>query len=43
MIFFEGDGADRAAAIGLIRQGFARVGSEADQPDCDQVSSHQCS
>ena len=38
---FEGDGADRAAVIGLIRQGFARVGLEADQPDRDRVSSDQ--
>ena len=35
----EGDGADRAAVNGLIRQGFARVGLEADQPDRDRVSS----
>ena len=37
----EGDGADRAAVIRLIQQGFARVGLEADQPDCDRVSSDQ--
>ena len=34
---FEGDGADRAGVIGLIQQGFARVGLEADQPDRDPV------
>ena len=38
---FEGDGADRAGVIGLIRQGFVRVGLEADQPDRDRVSSDQ--
>ena len=38
---FEGDGANRAGVIGLIRQGFASVGLEADQPDCDRVSSDQ--
>ena len=38
---FEGDGADRAGVIGLIRQGFASVGLEADQPDRDRVSSDQ--
>ena len=38
---FEGDGADRAAVIRLIRQGFARVGLEADQPGRDRVSSDQ--
>ena len=27
---FEGDGANRAGVIGLIRQGFASVGLEAD-------------
>ena len=37
----EGDGANRAGVIGLIRQGFASVGLEADQPDCDRVSSDQ--
>ena len=31
----------RAGVIGLIRQGFASVGLEADQPDCDRVSSDQ--
>ena len=36
---FEGDGPDRAAVIGLIRQGFARLGLEADQPDRGRVSS----
>ena len=36
---FEGDGADWAGVIGLIRQGFARVGLEADQPDRGRVSS----
>ena len=36
---FEVDGADRAAVIGLIRQGLPRVGLEADQPDRDPVSS----
>ena len=41
MKIFEGDGADRAGVIGLIRQGFARVGLEADQPDRDWVSSDQ--
>ena len=39
MNIFEGDGADRAAVIGLVRQGFARVGLEADQPDRDRVNS----
>ena len=39
MKMFEGDGADRAGVIGLIRQGFASVGLEADQPDRDRVSS----
>ena len=38
---YEGNGADLAAVIGLIRQGFARVGLEADQPDRDRVSSDQ--
>ena len=38
---FEGDGADRAGVIGLIRQGFASVGLEADQPDRDRVRSDQ--
>ena len=38
---FEGDGADGAGVIGLIRQGFVRVGLEADQPDRDLVSSDQ--
>ena len=38
---FEGDGADRAAVIGLIRQVFTRVGLEADQADRDRVSSDQ--
>ena len=38
---FEGDGADRAWVIGLIRQGFARVGFESDLPDRDQVNSDQ--
>ena len=38
---FEGDGADRAAVIGLIRQGFVRAGLEKDQPDRDRVSSDQ--
>ena len=38
---FEGDGADRAGVIGLIRQGFVRVGLEADQPDSDRGSSDQ--
>ena len=37
----EGDGADRAGVIGLIRQGFGRVGLAADQPDRDRVSSDQ--
>ena len=41
MKIFEGDGADRAGVIGLIRQGFARVGLEAVQPDRDRVSSDQ--
>ena len=41
MKIFEGDGADRAGVIGLIRQGFAGVGLEADQPDRDRVSSDQ--
>ena len=41
MNIFEGDRADRAAVIRLIRQGFARVGLEADQPDRDRVSSDQ--
>ena len=41
MKMFEGDGADRAGVIGLIRQGFAGVGLEADQPDRDRVSSDQ--
>ena len=44
MKIFEGDWADRTEVIGLIgliRQGFARVGLEADQPDCDRVSSDQ--
>ena len=36
-----GDGADRAGVIGLIRQGFVRVGLGADQPDRDRVSSDQ--
>ena len=38
---FEGDGVDRAEVIGLIRQGFVRVGLQADQPDRDWVSSDQ--
>ena len=38
---FEGDGADQAGVIGLIRQGFVTVGLEADQPDRDRVSSDQ--
>ena len=38
---FEGDRADRAGVIGLIRQGFVSVGLEADQPDRDRVSSDQ--
>ena len=38
---FEGGRADRAEVIGLIRQGCARVGLEADQPDRDRVSSDQ--
>ena len=37
----EGDRADRAGVIGLIRQGFVRVGLETDQPDRDRVSSDQ--
>ena len=41
MKMFEGDGADRAVVIGVMRQGFARVGFEADQPDRDRVSSDQ--
>ena len=31
----------RAGVIGLIRQGFVGVGLEADQRDCDRVSSDQ--
>ena len=41
MKIFEGDGTDRAGVIGLIRQSFAGVGVEADQPDRDRVSSDQ--
>ena len=41
MKMFEGDGADRAAVIGLIRQGFGGLGLDADQPDRDRVSSDQ--
>ena len=37
----EGDGADRAGVIGLIRQGFGSVELEADQHDRDRVSSDQ--
>ena len=38
---FVGDGADRAGVIGLMWQGFARVGLEVDQPDRERVSSDQ--
>ena len=41
MKILEGDGPDRAGVIGLIRQGFASVGLEADQIDHDRVSSDQ--
>ena len=39
LLNFEGNGADQAAVIGLIWQGFATVGLKADQPDRDRVSS----
>ena len=41
MRIVDGDLADQAGVIGLIRQDFARVGLEADQHDRDRVSSDQ--